>query len=288
MEVKMIDSLLAFFSITFVRFVIYALIIYLSGTLIIRLINRKIQDLRRRHTWRKITRYTTVLLILAIAVLFWLEGVKQVGVVISIIGAGLVVALQDVILCFLGWVLIIFKRPFTVGDRIELGAVKGDVIDVRMFQTALLEVGNWVDADQSTGRVVHVPNSSVFRERVFNYTKGFEFIWNEIKITVTFESNWQKAKKIVLRHANPEIDKLALKVQESIKRMAKQYMIHYEVFTPIVYVSIVDHGVELTLRYLTDVRQRRSTKDRISQAILEDFAREEDINFAYHTTRLVK
>lgn len=277
-----------FFDITSVQFLVIALAIYLLGSLIVRLINREVKDLRKRHTARKAVLYTTVLAILLSAMLFWLETVKSVGVVISIIGAGLVVALQEAILCFAGWLLINFKRPFTVGDRIEIGSVKGDVIDVRMFQTALLEVGNWVGGDQSTGRVVQVPNSSVFKNKLFNYTKGFEFIWNEVKVTITFESNWQKAKEIVLRQANPEIDKLQARVQASINRMAQQYMIHYEKFTPIVYVNIVDYGIELSLRYLTEVRERRKTADKISRAILEDFAREKDIQFAYPTYRIVK
>jgi len=284
----MFEKLTSFFNIAPVQFLFTALAIYLLGILIISLINRQVKSLRRRHSARKVTFYTTVLAILVFSVVFWLESVRSVAVVISIVGAGLVVALQEVILCFAGWLLIIIKRPFTVGDRIEIGSVKGDVIDVRMFQTALLEVGNWVGAEQSTGRVVHIPNSSVFKERVFNYTKGFKFIWNEIKITVTFESNWQKAKEIILRHANPEIDKLKTKVQASIKKMAQEYMIHYEKFTPIVYVNISDYGIELSLRYLTEVRERRSTQDRISGIILEDFAREEDIQFAYPTYRIVK
>jgi len=284
----MVEKMSFFLSIVFVQFLLIALVIYSLGILIIRLINIRVKDLRNRHTARKITFYTTMLTILAFSLFFWLEGVKSVAVVISIIGAGLVVALQEVILCFTGWLLIIFKRPFTVGDRVEIGAVKGDVIDVRMFQIALLEVGNWVGAEQSTGRVVHLPNSAVFKERVFNYTKGFEFIWNEIKVTVTFESNWQKAKAIVLSHANPRIDDLQPKVQASIKRMAQQYMIHYEKFTPIVYVNIVEHGIQLSLRYLTQVRKRRFSQDMISRAILEDFAREKDVRFAYPTYRIVK
>ena len=284
----MFENISNFFSITFVQFFLIALAIYLLGMLIISLINRQVRDLRRRHSARRITLYTTVMAILVLAIVFWLEAVASFAVAISIVGAGLVVALQDVIVCFAGWLLIIFKRPFSVGDRVEIGSVKGDVIDVRMFQTALLEVGNWVGAEQSTGRVVHIPNSSVFKQKVFNYTKGFEFIWNEIKITVTFESNWQKAKEIILRQANPEIDKLKTKVQASIERMAQQYMIHYEKFTPIVYVNVVSHGVELTLRYLTEVQKRRITQDRISRAILEDFARESDIHFAYPTYRIVK
>ncbi len=284
----MIEKMSSFLNVIPVQFLLIAAAIYLLGILIISLINRQVKDLRRRHTARKITFYATVLSILIFSVLFWLEGVKSVAVVISIIGAGLVVALQEVILCFAGWLLIIFKRPFTVGDRVEIGAVKGDVIDVRMFQTALLEVGNWVGAEQSTGRVVHIPNSNVFKEKVFNYTKGFEFIWSEIKVSVTFESNWQKAKEIILNHANPEIDKLLPKVHDSIQKMAQEYMIHYEKFTPIVYVNIVDSGIQLSLRYLTQVRNRRFSEDRISRAILEDFARESDIHFAYPTYRIVK
>lgn len=284
----MLQRIICFFSLTFVQFVLIAITIYLLGILIINLINRHVKDLRKRHTARKVTLYTTVLTILVFSAIFWLEGVRSLAVVISIIGAGLVVALQEVILSFAGWLLIIFKRPFTVGDRIEIGSIKGDIIDVRMFQTALLEIGNWVDADQSTGRVVHIPNSAVFKERIFNYTKGFEFIWNEIKVTVTFESNWQKAEEIILRHANPERDKLKAKVQASIERMAQQYMIHYEKFSPIIYVRIVDHGVELALRYLTEVHQRRTTEDTITRAILNDFAQERDIQFAYPTYRIVK
>jgi small-conductance mechanosensitive channel len=277
-----------FLNLYIVQFLLTAVSIYLIGVLIISLINRQVRNLRKRHNARKITLYTTVLTILVFSIVFWLESVKSVAVIVSIIGAGLVVALQEVILCFSGWVLIIFKRPFTVGDRVEIGSVKGDVIDVRMFQTALLEVGNWVKADQSTGRVVHVPNSNVFKERVFNYTRGFNFIWNEVKVTITFESNWKKAKEIVLRQAGPEAERLQTKVQSSIRKMAREYMIHYEKFTPIVYVNIVDYGIELTLRYLTEVRQRRSSEDQISRNILKEFAREKKIQFAYPTYRIVK
>lgn len=284
----MIQNISNFFSIAFVQFFLIALVIYLLGMLVISLINRQVRDLRKRHNARKITLYTTVMTILVLAIVFWLEAMASFAVAVSIVGAGLVVALQDVIVCFAGWLLIILKRPFSVGDRVEIGSVKGDIIDVRMFQTALLEVGNWVGAEQSTGRIAHIPNSSVFKEKVFNYTKGFEFVWNEVKVAITFESNWQKAKEILLGHANPEIDKLQTKVQASIDKMAQQYMIHYEKFTPIVYVKVVDQGVELTLRYLTEVRQRRSTEDRITRGILEDFTREKDIYFAYPTYRIVK
>ena len=96
-----------------------------------------------------------------------------------------------------GWVFIAIRKPFAVGDRIEIGDHTGDVIDMRLFQFTLVETGNWVDADQSTGRIIHIPNGWVFRQSTANYTAGFNFIWNEIPVTVTFESNWEKARDIL-------------------------------------------------------------------------------------------
>ena len=196
--------------------------------------------------------------------------------------------MQEVILSIAGWILILIRRPFEVGDRIEFGGINGDVIDIRIFQTSLLEIGNWVEADQSTGRIVNIPNSSIFKQENYNYSRGFEFIWNEIKILVTFESDWKRAKEIILSHAEKEAEGMEEVVQKKIKAMTKQYMIYFKKLTPIVYVDIKDSGVELTLRYLTDARKRRSTQDVLCQAILDDFEKEEKVNFAYPTYRIVK
>jgi small-conductance mechanosensitive channel len=196
-------------------------------------------------------------------------------------------ALQEVILSMASWFLILVRRPFQVGDRIELGGVKGDVIDIRLFQTTLLEIGNWVEADQSTGRIVHVPNSAVFKQENFNYSRGFEFIWNELKILITFESDWKRAEKIMLEHGAEEAEEKEKVVRSKINRMTKRYMIHYGQLTPIVYIDIKDSGVELTLRYLTEARKRRTTQDALCRAILDDFDKEEKVNFAYPTYRIV-
>ncbi|MBN2316286.1 MAG: mechanosensitive ion channel family protein [Sedimentisphaerales bacterium] len=179
------------------------------------------------------------------------------------------------------------RRPFQVGDRIELGEVKGDVIDIRLFQTTLLEIGNWVEADQSTGRIVHVPNSAVFKRENFNYSRGFEFIWNELKILITFESDWKRAEEILLEHGAEEAEEREKVVRSKINHMTKRYMIHYGQLTPIVYVDIKDSGVALSLRYLTEARKRRTTQDTLCRAILDDFDKEEKLNFAYPTYRIV-
>lgn len=268
--------------------VISIIIYYLLATLICKIINRKIEDVKKKYNARKTTFYVVTLLALLTLSVIWIKDLSRLTVVLSVLGAGLVVALQELILCIAGWFVIVFRKPFDTGDRIEIGGIRGDVIDIKFLQTSLLEIGNWVVEDQSTGRVIHIPNSMVFRHAVFNYTRDFEFIWNEIKVVVTFESDWKRAREIILSHAQQEADRIKREVDRLIRRMATQYLIYYEKLTPIVYVKIVGHGVELSLRYLTEAKKRRSTQDEISKKILEDFERERHINFAYETLRIVK
>ncbi|MBL7068449.1 MAG: mechanosensitive ion channel family protein [Candidatus Omnitrophica bacterium] len=264
------------------------LFVYLIMLAIIRIVNRRMSDLKRRHSTRKATLYIATLLALVIISIIWIENLRTVSVVISVIGAGLVVALGDMFLSIGGWFLILFKRPFETGDRIEMDGVKGDVIDIRLFQTSLLEIGNWVKEDQSTGRVVHISNGALFKKPLFNFTRGFEFLWDEIKVTVTFESNWKKAQDIMLRHAQIEAEKTSKEVAKRINKMAEEYLIFYEKLTPITYVKIVENGVEISLRYLTEVKRRRECQNCLNRLILDDFEKERDIAFAYPTYRLVK
>lgn len=261
---------------------------YLLIFIFVGIVNRRVADLKARHIVRKNVIYVLNILIIIFVVFIWIQNISSITIFLSAIGAGLVVVLQEPILCMAGWLLILVRKPFEVGDRIEFNGVKGDVIDIRLFQTSLLEIGNWVEADQSTGRIVNIPNSAIFRKEDFNFSRGFEFIWNEIKIVVTFESDWKKGEEIMLKHAQKIAEGMEDIVKRKIQRMERQYMIYYDKLTPIVYTNIKDSGVELSLRYLTDTRKRRSTQDELSRKILEDFAKEETVNFAYTTYRIVK
>ncbi|VAW14444.1 hypothetical protein MNBD_BACTEROID05-599, partial [hydrothermal vent metagenome] len=117
---------------------------------------------------------------------------------------------------------------------------------------------------------------------------GFEFIWNEIPILLTFESDWKRGREVMISHAKRMAEGLEEKVHRKIDVMRNRYMIFYGKLTPIVYVNIRDSGVELTLRYLTEAKGRRQTEDDLSRAILEDFDKEDKVNFAYPTYRIVK
>jgi len=217
--------------------------------------------------------------------LVWIEGVGSLTTFLGLASAGVAIAMHDTIANITGWFFIISKQPFKVGDRIQIGDTSGDVIDVRLFQFSMVEIGNWVDADQSTGRIVHVPNSKVLREPLANYQIGFEYIWNEIAVLITFESNWKKAKELLGIIAQKNVKHLSEGAQDQIRRAAEKFFIFYGALTPIVYTTVKDSGVMLTIRYLVNPRQRRSTEQQIWEAILDSFSNETDIDLAYPTTR---
>ncbi len=171
------------------------LLLALIRMLLLRILWKRTHDVHVRYRWQKTTTYVTVIIGFILIVRVWFAGIQSLATFLGLITAGLAIALRDLVTSFAGWLFILWRRPFSEGDRIEIGNYRGDVIDIRVFQFSLIEIGNWVDADQSTGRVIHVPNSMVLTDVLANYTKGFQFIWNEVPVLITFESNWAKAKK---------------------------------------------------------------------------------------------
>ena len=245
----------------------------------------KIDDLTSRYQWQKIVKYTTVILVIILLTKIWFGAFESFGTYLGLLSAGLAIALQDLLVNFAGWIFLLIRKPFKVGDRIEINSIIGDVIDIRLFQFSVIEIGNWVDADQSTGRIIHIPNGTVFKTSQANYTAGFEYIWNEIPVLVTFESDWKKAKQILTDAVNKHAVHLSEDAEKQIKEAAKEFLIFYTKLTPIVYTSVKDSGVMLTMRYICNVRKRRATDQAIWEEVLEQFANHKDIDFAYPTQR---
>jgi small-conductance mechanosensitive channel len=251
----------------------------------LRVVYGRVEDSRSLYQWRKTLTYVTFLLGLLAVGRIWVRGFDSVSTFLGLLSAGLAIALRDPIVNLAGWLFIIWRRPFDVGDRVQIGETQGDVIDIRVFQFTLMEVGNWVDADQSTGRIIHIPNGQVFQQAQANASKGFEYIWNEIPILVTFESDWKKAKRILTEIATKDADALSRAAEEKVRLAARTFMIFYTHLSPVVYTRIADSGVLLTIRYLCEPRRRRATAERMAEDILERFAECDDIDFAYPTTR---
>ena len=159
------------------------------------------------------------------------------------------------------------------------------MIDLGLFQFTLNEIGGWVQADQSSGRIVHVPNGRIFTDPIANYNKGFRYIWNEVPVLVSFESDWRKAKQILTKIAIKHAEHLTAQAEQELLAASQQYLINYRKLTPIVYTKVVDSGVQLTIRYLIEPRKRRGTEHAIWEDILTEFATCPDIDLAYHTVR---
>ena len=268
----------------FESLVIVAVLLVLRFVLV-RAVNQWISDVTQKYFWRRVVGYSLGAFALILVGRVWFQGIQALATAIGIAGAGLFIALQDSLLNIAGWAFIVLRHPFRVGDRVESGGIQGDVIDIRLFQFSILEIGNWVDADQSTGRIIHIPNGKVFKDPLVNYSQGFEFIWNELPVLVTFESNWEEAKKILQQIADDKAEKFSKEAEKEIVKAAEKYMILFNKLTPIVYTAVKNSGVMLTIRYLTRPRTRRGTEEAIWEEILRAFARREDIDFAYPTTR---
>jgi small-conductance mechanosensitive channel len=260
-------------------------LLWLLRRLVLRAALRKTEDVHVRYRWRKSSSYVAFLIGVVLIARIWFQGIGSLTTVIGLISAGVAIALRDPLVNLAGWGFIVWRQPFSVGDRIQIGEVRGDVIDLRIFQFTLIEVGNWVHADQSTGRIIHVPNGRVFTEVLANYSKGFQYIWDEIGVLVTFESDWQKAKQLLQEIVSRNAEHLSAEAEQRVRAASKKFMIFYSRLTPIVYTSVEDCGVLLTLRYLTEPQKRRARMEAMWEDILRAFAQHDNIDFAYPTQR---
>lgn len=260
--------------------------IFLVRWIVMALVGRRTDDMTLYHRWRKVVEYTTLILGIFLLGRIWLVGSGSLATYLGLLSAGLAVALREPITNMFGWFFILGRRPFEVGDRIQIGDNAGDVVDIRIFQFSVLEIGNWVEADQSTGRIVHIPNQKVFSEALANYHKGITYIWNEIAVMVTFESDWRKGKELILEVVERESAVIAETAHARVRRAARRYLVNYDKLTPIVYTRVKESGVMLTARYLCDPRQRRGTETAIWESILDAFEQHPDVELAYPTQRI--
>ncbi|WP_242918616.1 mechanosensitive ion channel family protein [Pontibacter liquoris] len=261
------------------------LALWLLSRALLRFIYKRQPDLRKQYQWRKTTNYITTAVGIMLLANIWFNGFRSIATFLGLLSAGLVVALREPLLSMAGWLYLIWKRPFHIGDRIQIGDHVGDVIDIRLFQFTLNEVREWVQGDQPTGRVVHIPNGRLFLVAQSNYNYGFPYIWHEVPVHLTFESNWQKAKGILLESAARNCEKLSEQTMLQVKRRSQRHLIFFDDLDPKIYTKVIDNGIQLTVRYLSRIAGRRKSEHQIWEEVLPQFLAAPDIQFAYPTTR---
>ena len=265
--------------------VLVVVILVVGRWLTLRAVHRRFEEAWVGYRARKVATYVVTIIGVAVLAWVWIDSFDDLPTFLGLVSAGVAIALADVLKNMAGWVYIWSRRPFRVSDRVEINGTKGDVVDIRLFRFSLMEVGNWVDADQATGRLIHVPNGVVFTNQVANYTEGFEFIWYEIPVLFTFESDRHRAQQILetaLRDHAPDVERAA---GSRIRETARSYHIKVGALTPIVYLSVKDSGVLLTCRFLVPARKQRDIAEAIWAAILDAIEGDPSVDLAYPTVR---
>ena len=223
-----------------------------------------------RYRVRKFVVFCGYLAILLFLAILFEDRLGRLSFALGVAGAGVAVALQDVLASIAGAFSIGFSKLYTVGDRVQIGDIRGDVIDIGLLRTTLMETGNWVSKDLYNGRIARIPNSTILKGSVFNYSQGFRFIWDEIKVVLTGTSDSQFVRAMLLRVAKEAIGEYLLEAQSSWKTMSDNYQIENSPLEPTVALAVNSGSLEFTVSYVVDYTKRTAMQDRLFTKIAEE------------------
>ena len=256
---------------------------FVFWVLLEELVTKGIHDSKTRYSVRKVFSILGVSVFLIALLAVWIVETQNILITVGLIGAAIAFAIQDVFKNFIGGVMIFLNGLYRAGDRIEIGQKFGDVIDIGIFYTTLMETREWVAGDQVTGRLTLIPNGSVLTGTLHNYTRDFDFIWDEIVLPVTYESDWNQAVSMVLGIVKKETAVVSENAQKTMENLEGKYYFTRRSLEPAVFVSFTDNWINLAIRYLTEVRSRRQLHDRLSRNIVAEIQKSENIKIASST-----
>jgi small-conductance mechanosensitive channel len=219
--------------------------------------------------------------------IIWVEDIQTLLLSLGLVAAAFTISIQDVARNFVGGLTIYFSNLYRVGDRIEINEKKGDVIDINLFYTTIMEMREWVSSDQHTGRISSLPNAMVLSNPINNYTKDFTFLWDEVIVPISYGSDWRAAKSLIMDVLYQETNMMKDIAEEEISNMERKYYISKGLTDPEVFLKLTDNWIELTARFVTPVRQRRMTRNKVSHRILEEIEKSEGIKIASQTIDIV-
>jgi len=248
-----------------------AVVIGLVARILRKNISRHIANPDVRYRLRKFISFAGYLIGILFVLSVFSEGLRGIQVAFGIAGAGIAFSLQEVIVSIAGWIAVSFGKFYNPGDRVQLGGIKGDVIDIGILRTTLMECGTWVNADQYNGRIVRIANSFIFKEPVFNYSTDFPFLWDELTVPVKYGSDFRMAREILETVLRETVGDYVEYATAAWKEIVRKYLIEPASVEPMVTMIANDNWIEYTLRYVVDYKARRPTKDRIFTRVLEEF-----------------
>jgi len=257
-------------------FIIYAVI----KVVFEEVIAKRIKENKTRYSMRRISSMMSILVFIAVGIAIWVDNLQALLVSYGILAAGAAVALQDVFKSLVGGLIIFITGTYRIGDRIEVNEKIGDVIDIGIFYTTLLETNEWIKGDQATGRLSIIPNNLVLSGIVNNYTKDHPYIWDEISIPITYSSDWREALKIIESVVAVETKENAEKSEKSISKLTDKYYLPKRSTETTIFTMLTDNWITFNIRYIAEVRQRRIIKDRLNRRLLSELEKSENIKIA--------
>ncbi len=245
------------------------LLIWLITRLLQRKLVSRISENNKKYTVKKVTVFFGYILTIVLITVVFSDKLGGLSVAFGVAGAGIAFALQEVIVSFAGWLGIMFGGYYKTGDRIQLGGVKGDVMDIGILRTTIMETGQWVDGDLYNGRIVFIANSFIFKEPVYNYSGDFPFLWDEIKIPVQYGSDYKWAEKIITEAGTKIAGDIPGQSMTKWLALQEEYRLEKATTDPMVSMIATDNWAEFTLRYVVDFKSRRKTKTALFHDILD-------------------
>ncbi|MBD3361603.1 mechanosensitive ion channel [Candidatus Woesearchaeota archaeon] len=271
----------------FYTFLAFAIIYFVFKILAEEIASRRISDDRTKYSFSKTVSILYLGILVITAILIWIEDPQSLLVAYGLIAAGVAIALQDFFKNFVGGIILFTTRLYRIGDRVEINGKFGDIIDIGIMYTTFLEMKEWIQGDQPTGRIIEVPNGFILSHHVNNYTQDNSFVWDEIHVPITYDSDWKKAIKVILDLVKRKTKDITVDASDEISMLEKKYYLPKKFNEPAIYVALTDNWISLHVRYLSYVRKRRTLHDELSRMILEKVQGTKGVNIASETLDII-
>jgi small-conductance mechanosensitive channel len=252
--------------------VVGILIIHAAFRVLEQTLPRRFGRADARYKVRKFVAFSGYLATLLFLAILFEDRLGRLSLFLGIAGAGVAVALQDVLASIAGAFSIGFSKLYAVGDRVQIGDTRGDVIDIGLLRTTLMETGSWVSKDLYSGRLVRIPNSTVLKTSVFNYSQGFRFIWDEIKVVFTIDSDCQLAREMLVRVAAEAVGEYMAEARTSWTIISDNYQSANPPLEPTVTLVVNGGSLEFGVSYVVDYEKRTAMEDKLFTKIVQEVA----------------
>jgi small-conductance mechanosensitive channel len=272
-----------------IKYIVWVLVILLGISFARKLFKRSLPDISARYRSQKGAEVFGYILIILLTISYFSGDIKDFTLAVGLLTAGIAITLQELILSIAGSFYIFFVKVYKPGDRIEINGIKGDVIDVDSIYTTMMEIGEWVSSDNYSGRIVKLSNSYVFKEAIYNYSQDFPFVWDEFNLPVSYGSNIDLAKKLVIDIASEVLSEYVSQSLNNWKKVVKKYYIEDAQVNPTLAISLNDNWIQFNIRYIVDYKKRRLTKHLLSEKIGKAIqATDGQVTLASATLEIVK